>query len=60
VKISVIRGRCRKKIYLCSVKCSFKKVKIDVVSELERLYSLVEKGILTQEEFEIQKKKIIV
>ena len=32
----------------------------DIVSELERLYSLVEKGILTREEFEIQKKKIIV
>lgn len=31
----------------------------DVVSQLERLASLMEKGILTQEEFQAQKKKLL-
>ena len=33
---------------------------IDVASELEKLHGLVQKGILTQEEFEAQKKKMLL
>jgi hypothetical protein len=31
----------------------------DIVSELERLHGLIQKGILTQEEFEMQKRKLL-
>ena len=33
--------------------------KIDIATELEKFHGLVQKGILTQEEFEAQKKKLL-